>query len=685
MNIVKIGLIAAACVVGTYAEVINLESVSVTGLREEQKVSEQALSISTKEEKEIKLDQVVFQKDLLNSMAGVRIEQTGSIIGHKTSIRFPSTTGPYYLFMQDDIPVQSSGFFNHNGLAYTTFESAKSVEVLKGAGTALYGSDAVAAVVNVKSAKAPSKDLESSVRVKGGSHGYLSGGVEASDSINEESGYRANVNYSKSSGWRQHTQYDRYEGTFRYDEMLNDENMLKVMLTGSKTDAEQADSFEDYTNIQERNTAPSDDDNYNLALEKTDVRRQFDYARLSLQWDNYSVDGLEITTTPYVRYNRNRYVATWEKNLPSSDSDQKTLGLLQKNTLEQSWGRLIFGFDTEYTDSSLAYNQDFDVTTTGWGAKSYTQGALYDYDVEYFAIAPYLHSDIKLGEQVMLNAGLRFDYNHYTYTNNLSVGADASNTYYRGADRNDDFNHLSPKLSLVYSASEGLNLYARYANGFRIPQATRLYSQKVGYEDVNLDAETSNTYEVGIKKEFAKSYVELAGYYMSVDDTITRYKDSVSGLYYYDNGESTLHRGVELTLFSQMNASWGAKLAYSYAKHSYANDAAYGSNEMAEAPNTTANARLIYTPEYLQGLSIMGEWQYVGSYWMDDENTQKYNGYSIGHLKADYQYNDAISVFTKVTNITDKAYATAASLRYNTNNYTPGDPRQFYAGLAYKW
>lgn len=685
MNIIKISLITAACVVGAYAEVINLEPVSVTGLREEQKISEQALSISTKEDKEIKLDQVIFQKDLLNSMAGVRIEQTTSVIGHKTAIRTPSTTSPYFLFMQDDIPVQSSGFFNHNGLAYTTFESANSVEVLKGAGTALYGSDAVAAVVNVKSAAAPSKELETSVRVKGGSHGYVSGNVEASDSINEDSGYRAKVNYSKSSGWRQHTSYDRYEATLRYDEMLNDENMLKVILTGSKTDAEQADSFEDYANIENQNTASSDDPNFMTALEKTDVRRKFDYARLSLEWSNYSVDGLEVSTTPYIRYNRNQYVATWEKNLPSNDSEQQTLGLLQKNTLDISMGRLIFGFDTEYTNSSTQYDQDFDLTTSGWGAKTYTQGALYDYDVEYFAISPYVHTDINVNEEFVISAGLRYDYNHYDYTNNLSVGADASNTYYRVADRSDDFDHLSPKLALSYHPSEDLNLYARYANGFRIPQATRLYSQKVGYEDVRLDSETTNTYEIGVKKEFENTYVELAAYYMSIDDTITRYEDSGSGLYYYKNGGSTLHRGIEATVFTQVTQEWGAKVAYSYAKHSYDNDEAYGSNEQAEAPNTTANGRLIYTPDYLHGLSVMAEWQYVGSYWMDDENTQKYNGYSIGNLKADYKYNENISVFGKVTNITDKAYATSATYRYNTTNYTPGDPRQFYAGLEYRW
>ncbi|MDQ7066785.1 MAG: TonB-dependent receptor plug domain-containing protein [Sulfurimonas sp.] len=113
--------------------IVEISPISVTATGMDEKVIEQALSMATKNEKEIQLDQVIFQKDLLNSLSGVRVEQTGSVIGHMTSIRMPISTNPYYLFMQDGIPVQSSGFFNHNGLAYTTFQSATSVEVLKGA------------------------------------------------------------------------------------------------------------------------------------------------------------------------------------------------------------------------------------------------------------------------------------------------------------------------------------------------------------------------------------------------------------------------------------------------------------------------------------------------------------------------------------------------------------------------
>ena len=680
-RVLAISAIASSLLANSFVELAPV-SITATGVSESN--IEQPLSIATKDDKEIKLDQVIFQKDLLNSLSGVRIEQTGSVIGHMTSIRMPMGTGPYYLFMQDGIPVQSSGFFNHNGLAYTTFQSASSVEVLKGAGTALYGSDAVAAVVNVKSAKAPSKTREISVKGMGGSYGYSSAGVEMSDTIDENNAYRANATYMHSNGWRDHTKADRAEANFRYDHTINDDNDVKILFNFSKTVAEQADSFNDYANIENGSTAASDDPNYFTALEKTDVKRKFDYAKISAEFNNYSYNDLEITLTPYIRYNRNRYVATWETNLPSNDNELYTLGLLQRNTYDQKWGKVVFGFDTEYTKSSLKYNQDFDVTTTGWGASTYTTGALYDYDVNYLAIAPYVHVDYMITNKIKLSPGLRYDYNRYDYKNNLVPNStDSSNTYYRPADRTDSYNHLSPKLALSYMPMSDLNLYARYANGFRIPQSTRLYSVKVGYENIDLKAEKSNTYEIGLKKYFSKkSFLELATYYMTISDTIIRDRNTGG----YRNGGSSIHKGIEASLKSEITKEWESSLSYSYSKHTYDNDPTLGNNELADAPNNLANARLFYMPTYLTGLKMMAEWQYVGSYWMDDAHTvDKYKGYSIGNFKADYAYSKKLSIFGKVTNITDKKYAVNARYAYGKEDYTPADPRSFYAGVEYKW
>ncbi len=659
----------------------TLDALSVTAYRDEENVFAQPHSIDVKKASEVKLDQVVSQKDLLNSISGVRIEQTNDGSGHMTSVRMPLSTNPYYLFLQDGIPVQSSGFFNHNGLAFTSYGLADSVEVLKGAGTALYGSDAVAATINVISAAEPSKTPTSSVRMDGGSDGYGAVAVENSATIDTKNAYRVGIKYNHNDSWREHNTLDRFELNGRYDYVMDNDNVIKILISGAKTDGEQAGDFENYANIENGSTAASDKSSYLSALTLTDIRRKYDMMRISAEWSNYAFKDVEISLTPYIRYNRNRYVATWENNLPRNDSIQSTIGLLEKTTFDQAWGKIIVGFDTEYTKSDQMNYQDFNITT---GGKTYVTGPLFDYNVDYFALAPFVHSEYKMNNEVTLSAGARFDYNRFDYKNNLSVGTDPSTVYYRPSNRSDDFSHISPKLSLSYQPNEELNLYARYANGFRIPQATMLYSMKANTSVTTLDPENSDTYEIGLKKRVGKHFVELSGYYMSIDDTITRY-DGSGGTKYYANGGSTIHKGIEAGVSAVLSEELEAKVSYSYSTHKYENDTVYKNNDMASAPRSIANTRLFYTPASLKTLVLMGEWQYVGKYWMDDSNTREYNGYSLGNLKADYKIKDNLSVFGKVNNITDKRYATRATYEFSKNNYTPGDPRQFFAGLEYTW
>ena len=104
----------------------------------------------------------------------------------------------------------------------------------------------------------------------GGSDGYGLGSVEMSDTIDKESGYRVNVSYMHSDGWRQHTKADRAEANIRYDKTLNSDNDIKVVFNFSKTEADQADTFNDYSNVTNGSSAASDDAKYFDALELTD-------------------------------------------------------------------------------------------------------------------------------------------------------------------------------------------------------------------------------------------------------------------------------------------------------------------------------------------------------------------------------------------------------------------------------
>ena len=170
---------------------------------------------------------------------------------------------------------------------------------------------------------------------------------------------------------------------------------------------------------------------------------------------------------------------------------------------------------------------------------------------------------------------------------------------------------------------------------------------------------------------------------MNIEDTITSKKDSDGNTYYLNGGKSD-HKGIELTLFSNLTEDISSKIAYSYSKHNFVDDVNYKDNEMAEAPNHTGNFRLFYNPYFMKKLTLMGEIQYVGDYYMNNENTKKYTGYEIGNVKGTYNLSKSLSIFGKVTNITDKKYATSASSGWS-DSYTSGNPRAYYTGLNYKF
>ena len=304
---------------------------------------------------------MVFQKDLLNSLSNVLVTQTTSGVGHMISVRTPISTQPYYLYLQDGIPVQSSGFFNHNALAYTSFESANNVEVLKGAGTALYGSDAVSAVINVGSKKPDGKAF-SSARVNVGSHGYKHTYLKNAGTMGEATNYEIGVGYTQSDGYRDHTAHKRYEMMAKFSTMINEENNIETSFLYNKTEAEQAG----WLTLDELESGSTSVGNIADKLSQVDPQRKFDFTRASLKWDNYSFENLDISTIAYVRNTRNRYTATWEPNLPSNDSEQTSIGVMHKTEQTHTWGKMTYGLDAEYTKGTVSYIQAFDFVPKGW-------------------------------------------------------------------------------------------------------------------------------------------------------------------------------------------------------------------------------------------------------------------------------------------------------------------------------
>ena len=667
----------------------NFERITVTATRQETLDTDLAMSVKGVGKEELALDNGQHVAESLNSISGVLIDQLSGGQGHKSAIRMPMNTGGYYLYLQDNIPLQSAAFFNHNALWWSSFNSnVARMEVLKGAGTALYGSGAVAATVNILSAdvaQSPQTNLDLML----GEDGYSKVQASHSNKISNMQGFRVSGSYLKNDGWREHTGSERAEVTFRHELDLGDNERLVTSFVVSALEQEMAASLEEpsYSN-DKTNSGLSD------SVLASDPLRKTKYMRLSTQWDK--ADGNNFySLIPYYRFRTNDYTATWNQNMPKVESEVQTLGLLALANFEHSSdSETTIGLDVELTEGDQLSYQPLDFTTSGWGADTFVKGEkFYDDTTQYIGVSPYIQHKRRLSENIDLTLGARYDYAKYDFDNHLGIYGDIGHGKISVENRSDNFDHLSPKASLNYHLTEGSSVYVRYANSFRLPTAGSLYhlTVKDDGDAKAVDPETSDTYELGYKANWKTVTFDTAIYYMDVDDGIVHtYNDD--GQRYLTNATRVIHQGVEASILWQINDQLNISSAYSQSKHEFDEHEKYAGNEMAAAPDYIANVRIRYMSSIIKGFSAMLEMQSIGEYWLDDANSQDpegndriEDGYSIVNFKAHYQVSMALSLNARILNIKDEEYAQEASYRYGKTTYSPGSPRTAYIGLGYQW
>lgn len=166
-------LLLASANLPTAAAEEQPEVIVVTSSRQAQSLTNLAESVTVLNEQLIKDVSPGHPAELLNRVSGVHVNDLGGE-GHMTAIRQPITTGGVYLFLEDGLPTRPTGFFNHNGLYEIDIPNSGRVEVTKGPGSALYGSDAIGGIFNILTPE-PSADFSGRVQAELGSDGWLRG------------------------------------------------------------------------------------------------------------------------------------------------------------------------------------------------------------------------------------------------------------------------------------------------------------------------------------------------------------------------------------------------------------------------------------------------------------------------------------------------------------------------------
>jgi len=663
----------------------------VTGTREPELRSSEPIAASRIDGKTIEEVRPTHPMDILNRVPGVFVSQTngeGSTVG----IRQPIGTAPLNLYLQDNVPVQPTGYFNHNALYLTNIPQAGSLEVIRGPGTSLQGSDAIGGVVNTLTA-APTAQRFFQATGEAGSFGWGRGLFTYSDRLGEL-GLRADGNITHSGGWRAFSAYQRQSGVLRADDRFADGTTMRTTLTVNQI--WQQTGANSYLSQAAYNTNPRT--NYTPF-----AYRRVESLMLASAWEKPVPNGV-VGLTPFFRTNTMWLLPSWQLSYdPVRYTQQYTSFGAQARYRQDfaAWSsRVITGIDLDVSPGS--YTEDrLNVRKTGPIYSAYTVGQQnYNFDTTFMEASPFALIETSPAENLRITGGLRYNALGYQYTNNLAAGAfnaGLGNTtqFYRPASTDRFFNKWSPSLGATYNivpSAEGeslrpANIFIDYRQSFRIPQVTQLFREGANNNTVNLQPITAETVEGGLRNAVAGPVQwELVGYRtVKLNDILTQTNNLQPTL---TNNGKTLHYGTEFALSFRPLQDLKFGISGTYAVHRYVdwittNGINYSGNIMASAPRTAGWAGLDWTPSWTPGLLLSAETMLMGRYFMNDANTFTYNGHALVNLRGEYALNQHVKLYTRLMNVTNTRWALATQVQgSSTPQYAPGLPFNAYAGLV---
>ena len=324
--------------------------------------------------------------------------------------------------------------------------------------------------------------------------------------------------------------------------------------------------------------------------------------------------------------------------------------------LGSSFHRLTYGFQGDITKTDYERRDDVRNLTTNVLTTTIAGGF-------NFANATTTRADLYLQDEIELLGGRWTVTPGVRYANyNIDPRVGPGYVLIPGKEpRELDSHRLIPQIGTIFKLDETYSLYARYAEGFKMPTSQQLFtSLPFGTQNLipnpDLKPEKVKSYEAGLRGRFADAWFSLGVFHAD-------YKDFIQELYQAPGQTDLTSRNLARVKISGIEASaewrfqerWVANLSLSYQ---------YGKQQMTQGAATVpynvsplkAVTGLKYLmPEYQLEAEILATLA-AGATRASSPNDFKPGGYAVFDAYLNWRPTSFITVRGGVQNILDKRY-----------------------------
>lgn len=597
-----------------------LDEVTVTTankVEQKQSTTGKVITVITKEQIEKSSGKTVAQ--LLNEQAGITINGAYNAAGSVQTVFMRGSNAGRTLILLDGVPMNDPSTITTDfDLNMFSINEVERIEVCRGAQSTLYGSDAIAGVINIITVKKDiNKKINAKATISGGNLGTLKTNVQVYGKVNKLT-YTTRFSKLLTNGFS-----SAYDSTgkkgFDNDGYNGEVAQAAVQYQFTNTFLAKAFVMNSHYKADIDASVFTDEQDYTINNKQFSTGFGFVYKKAAVSVTaNY-----QYTQIGRSYVNDSGFVAGFSKFEKNEYSGRTQFAEVFASINLGSGFTLLHGGDFRIGNMSNDYLSlsSFGPYTTNFKDTAMSQTSIYS---SLLFSSTNKKLNIELGGR--LNTHSRYGSN-YTYTFNPS-----------------------------YTINNNYRIFGSIASGFKAPSLYQLYAGG-GIGNAALLAEKSVNYEIGIQQQYKKISNRIVFFYRDIKDGID-YRNPNPGITSgYFNFIQQVVRGIEYEVSVQPTSKLSITGNYTYLAsdentQSRVNFKDTSYTYLLRRPKHNINASIAYQFTPALYISLAGKYvskrNDVGGYKKADVEL---DGYFLLNAYAEYELKKQVKFFADVQNI----------------------------------